>query len=157
MPILFLDFDGVLHPEHCHASKHFCCLPILEDALRHVPGCQVVITSTWRLEQSIEDLLQRFSPDIASMIDGVTPRYCELANVPNTLVGYEREAECHAWLWANDIPYRSWVALDDRSWLYRPFCKSLFLVDGRTGLTQATGSQLAARLQSPFLKRESGG
>ncbi|MBO1011373.1 hypothetical protein IPV27_27365, partial [Acidovorax sp. SD340] len=145
MPILFLDFDGVLHPEHCHASKHFCCLPILEDALRHAPGCQVVITSTWRLEQSFEDLLQRFSPDIASMIDGVTPRYCELANVPNTLVGYEREAECHAWLWANDIPYRSWVALDDRSWLYRPFCKSLFLVDGRAGLTQATGSQLATR------------
>ncbi|KQB57165.1 HAD domain-containing protein [Acidovorax sp. SD340] len=148
MPILFLDFDGVLHPEHCHASKHFCCLPILEDALRHAPGCQVVITSTWRLEQSFEDLLQRFSPDIASMIDGVTPRYCELANVPNTLVGYEREAECHAWLWANDIPYRSWVALDDRSWLYRPFCKSLFLVDGRAGLTQATGSQLATRLKS---------
>ena len=148
MPILFLDFDGVLHPEHCYASKHFCCLPILEDALRHVPGCQVVITSTWRLEQSFEDLLQRFSPDIAAMIDGVTPRYCELANVPNTLVGYEREAECHAWLWANNLPHCNWVAVDDRSWLYRPFCKSLFLVDGRKGLTQATGSQLATRLQS---------
>ena len=23
MPIVFLDFDGVLHPEHCHESKHF--------------------------------------------------------------------------------------------------------------------------------------
>lgn len=148
MPILFLDFDGVLHPEHCHASKHFCCLPILEDALRHVPGCQVVITSTWRLEQSYEDLLERFSPDIATMIDGVTPRYCGLANVPNTLVGYEREAECHAWLWANDLPHCNWVAVDDRSWLYRPFCKSLLLVDGRVGLTQTTGSQLVARLES---------
>ena len=82
------------------------------------------------------------------MIEGVTPRYCDLTNVPNTLVGYEREAECHAWLWANEMPHRSWVAVDDRSWLYRPFCKSLFLVDGRAGLTQATGSQLAARLQS---------
>ena len=148
MPILFLDFDGVLHPEHCHESKHFCCLSILEDALRQVPECQIVITSTWRLEKSYEDLLQRFSPDIAAMIDGVTPRYCDLTNVPNTLVGYQREAECHAWLWANEMPHRSWVAVDDRSWLYRPFCKSLFLVDGRAGLTQATGSQLAARLQS---------
>ena len=91
MPILFLDFDGVLHPEHCHESRHFCCLSILEDALRQVPECQIVITSTWRLEQSYEDLLRRFSPDIAAMVEGVTPRYRDLTNVPNTLVGYERE------------------------------------------------------------------
>lgn len=148
MPILFLDFDGVLHPEHCHESKHFCCLPILEDALRHVPECRIVITSTWRLEKSYEALVQKFSPDIATMIEGITPRYCDLTNVPNTLVGYKREAECHAWLWANNSSHCNWVAVDDRSWLYRPFCKSLFLVDGRAGLTQAIGSQLAARLQS---------
>jgi hypothetical protein len=106
----------------------------LEDALRQVPECRAVITSTWRLEQSYEDLLQRFSPDIAAMIEGVTPRYCDLANVPNTLVGYEREAECNAWLWANNLPHCNWVAVDDRSWLYRPFCKSLFLVSGHTVL-----------------------
>lgn len=148
MPILFLDFDGVLHPEHCHESKHFCCLPILEDALRHVQECRVVITSTWRLEKSYEALGQKFSPDIAAVIEGVTPRYRDLTSVPNTLMGYEREAECHAWLWANNLQHCNWVAVDDRSWLYRPFCKSLFLVDGRTGLTQASGSQLASRLRS---------
>jgi hypothetical protein len=148
VPILFLDFDGVLHPEHCHESKHFCCLSILEDALRHVPECRVVITSTWRLEKSYEALVQKFSPDVADVIEGVTPRYRDIIRVPNTLVGYEREAECHAWLWANNLPHCNWVAVDDRSWLYRPFCKSLFLVDGRTGLTQASGFQLASRLQS---------
>lgn len=148
MPILFLDFDGVLHPEHCHESKHFCCLPILEDAVRRLPECKVVITSTWRLEKSYEALLQSFSPDIAAMIEGVTPRYCDLTAIPNTLVSYQREAECHAWLWANNLPHCNWVAVDDRSWLYRPFCKSLFLVDGHTGLTQATGSLLATRLQN---------
>ena len=47
MLILFLDFDGVLHPEHCHESKHFCCLPVLESALRQVPEFELVITSTW--------------------------------------------------------------------------------------------------------------
>lgn len=147
MSILFLDFDGVLHPEHCQESKHFCCLPILEDALREVPECRVVITSTWRLEQPFQALLQRFTPDIAAMIEGATPRYSDLTNVPNTLVGYQREAECHAWLWANKVPHRSWVALDDRSWLYRPFCKTLFLINGRTGLTRANGSQLATHLK----------
>jgi hypothetical protein len=101
MPILFLDFDGVLHPEHCHESKHFCRLPVLEDALQKVPDTKVVITSTWRLEQSLENLRQRFSPGIANMIQGVTPRYSDLKNVRNTLVSYQREAECHAWLWSN--------------------------------------------------------
>ena len=120
----------------------------MEDALRQVPECQVVITSTWRLEQPFDAILQRFSSDIVAMIEGITPRYSDLTNVPDTLVGYEREAECNAWLWANNLPHCNWVAVDDRSWLYRPFCKSLFLVDGRAGLTQATGSQLAARLQS---------
>lgn len=147
MPILFLDFDGVLHPEHCHESKHFCFLPILEAALRQVSECRIVISSTWRLERPLEDLLRGFSRDIVGMIDGVTPRYCDLANVPHTLVGYQREAECHAWLWANGMPQCNWVALDDRSWLYRPFCRSLLLVDGRTGITQAAAVKLVACLQ----------
>lgn len=147
MPILFLDFDGVLHPEHCHQSKHFCCLPILEDALRQVPKCRVVITSTWRLEKPFEALRQRFSSDVTAMIEGDTPRYCDLTDVPSALVAYQREAECRAWLWANAVQHLRWVALDDRSWLYRPFCESLIVVDGATGLTGSTGNQLAARLQ----------
>lgn len=146
MPILFTDFDGVLHPEHCHESKHFCRLPILEDVLRRVPECQVVITSTWRLQQDLDSLRKRFSPDVASMIKDVTPKYSELHTVPPTLVSYEREAECHAWLWANNSQHCPWLALDDRAWLYRPFCKSLFTIDGTTGLTLAAGAQLEARL-----------
>ena len=148
MPILFLDFDGVLHPEHCHESRHFCCLPILEDALRRVPECQVVITSTWRLEQPLEALRNRFARDIAVRIAGVTPTFSDLKQVPDTLVSYPREAECHAWLWSNYLPHCNWLAVDDRSWHYRPFCKSLLLVDGRDGLTEATAYQLVTRLHS---------
>jgi hypothetical protein len=29
--ILFLDFDGVLHPQPCFADSAFCRLPLLED------------------------------------------------------------------------------------------------------------------------------
>ena len=147
MPILFLDFDGVLHPEHCHESKHFCCVPILEDALWRVLECQVVIASTWRLEQPLEALRQRFAWDIAVRIAGVTPTFSDLKQVPDTLVSYPREAECHAWRWANGVPHLPWMALDDRSWNYRPFCNSLLLVDGATGITGVTGAKLVARLQ----------
>lgn len=46
MPTLFLDFDGVLHPEFCHESRHFCCLPVLEEVVRQVPDCELVITAS---------------------------------------------------------------------------------------------------------------
>ncbi len=147
MPILFLDFDGVLHPEHCHESRHFCCMSILEDALRQVPECRVVITSTWRLDQSLDALRQKFSRDIAARIAGVTPNFSDLKHVPDTLVSYPREAECHAWRWANGVPHLPWLAIDDRSWNYRPFCNSLLLVDSSTGLTSSVGAQLVTRFR----------
>ncbi len=148
MPILFLDFDGVLHREHCHESKHFCCLPILEDALRRVPECKLVITSTWRLKNSLAALQSRFSQDIATRIAGVTPTFSNLKRVPDTLVNYPREAECHAWRLASGVLHLPWLAVDDRSWNYRPFCNSLLLVDGSSGLTSSIGTQLVTRLQA---------
>lgn len=77
MPILFLEFDGVLHPEHCHESKYFCCLPVLEEALRLAPECRLVITSIWRLENPFHALRVRFSRDIGARIEGTE---CELAH-----------------------------------------------------------------------------
>jgi hypothetical protein len=45
------------------------------------------------------------------------------------------------------MSYLPWLALDDRSWLFRPFCKSLFLVDGKTGLTALAGEQLQEKMR----------
>ena len=56
MPIVFLDFDGVLHPEHCHESKHFSCLPVFESVLSQVTDCKLVIASTWGLQIPVERL-----------------------------------------------------------------------------------------------------
>ena len=45
--ILFLDFDGVLHPEPCYDKQSFfCCLPRLENVLRDFPKVRVVISNT---------------------------------------------------------------------------------------------------------------
>lgn len=147
MKTVFLDFDGVLHPEFCHESKHFCCLPILEHVLREVRDLDVVVTSTWRLHVPLVDLRSHFSPDIALRLVGVTNQLSQLKDVPEPLIGYPREAECHAWLRAHDRIVFPWLAIDDRPWLYRPFNRSLFLVDGKTGLTQAMAEELVERLQ----------
>lgn len=147
MRTLFLDIDGVLHPEHCHESQHFCCLPVFEQVLRRTPDWDVVITSTWRLQFPLQDLRARFSHDVAHHIIGVTAKFSQLENVPDSLQAFEREAECNAWLRANDRVVFPWLAIDDRSWLYRPFNRSLFLVDGKTGMTAADAEELIGRLQ----------
>ncbi|MFC7411780.1 HAD domain-containing protein [Hydrogenophaga atypica] len=147
MHTLFLDFDGVLHPEFCHQSKHFSCLPLLEAVLRQVPACDVVVTSTWRHQYPIEVLRDRFSSDIQPRVIGVTPRFSHLEDVPDVLFGYEREAECNAWLRDNGRVMAPWLAVDDRSWLFRPFNQFLFLVDGKTGLTAPMAATLAERLR----------
>lgn len=146
MPIVFLDFDGVLHPEHCHESKHFSCLPVFESVLSQVPDCKLVIASTWRLRIPVERLREKLGPNVAAKLVGVTPQYCYLRDVPPTLVGYEREAECHAWRRANQVLNEPWLAVDDRSWLFRPFCQSLFLTNSRTGLCTTSAERLVVRL-----------
>lgn len=148
MRTLFLDFDGVLHPEFCHESRHFSCLPFLEQVLRQVPDVDVVISSTWRLQWPVEQLRSRFSPDVAHRVIGATPQFTDLEDVPDSLLGYEREAECQAWLRAHDRAVFPWLAVDDRSWLYRPFNRSVFLVEGKTGMTAAGAEALMERLRN---------
>jgi HAD domain in Swiss Army Knife RNA repair proteins len=145
--ILFLDFDGVLHPEFCAPSKYFCQLPLLEEYLRSQPEISIVISSTWRLNRALAALKESFSANIADRIIGVTPKFVELSAVPDTLAAFHREAECDAWLRQNRCRTSPWVALDDRSWLFRPFSKHLVLTDGSVGLTAETVNTLRSRLQ----------
>jgi len=119
---------------------------MFEQVLRRCKDWDVVITSTWRLQRSFESLRAVFSGDVASRVLGVTPRFAELNDVPNSLLGYEREAECNAWLRENDRIVFPWLAIDDRSWLFRPFNSSVFLVDGKTGLTAEVAEELTERL-----------
>lgn len=111
-----------------------------------MPDCEVVITSTWRLQFSVDDLKAHFSPDVTYRVIGATPQFCELEDVPSSLLGYEREAECNAWLRINDRSVFPWLAVDDRPWLYRPCNRSLFLVNGKTGLTATMAEELIIHL-----------
>lgn len=147
MTILFLDFDGVLHPEFCHSSKYFSCLPHLEAAVRQVPGCEIVISSTWRIGHSLPRMLRPFSPDIVQRVIGITPIAIEMGTLPDTLNSFRREAECEAWLRMSGLVYAPWVALDDRPWLFTPFCKHVYRVNGKTGLTAKDIEPLVRRLR----------
>lgn len=117
--ILFLDFDGVLHPEHerepTPVDRVFCHLPRLESVLRDFPAVDIVISSMWRHDYTLAQLRSRFSPDIAAMIIGVTPfaDYEVEKYVPT-----RRESEILDWLARNGRDGETWIALDDAVWQF---------------------------------------
>jgi hypothetical protein len=147
--ILFLDFDGVLHPLHCPASQHFCHLHQFEATIGKLPNIEIVISSTWRMQRSLTALKGFFSKHVADRIVGMTPLYSTLEDIPDTLVNYQREAECHAWLQQSGKIAMGWVELEDSEWNFRPFNKNVFLVDGTWGLDSQTSRLFTNFLLAP--------
>lgn len=72
--VLFLDIDGVLHPEPPHSGlTRLCWLPELAALLRPHPHVHVVLHSSWRhhLPQSyIAELMAPFGPQYAGTTSG---------------------------------------------------------------------------------------
>ena len=142
-PLIFLDFDGVTHPEICKREELFTCLYLIEDVLRAHPGVDVVISSSWRFSHPIEQLRKRFSRDIVPRVLDCTP--ISPRNEAEPAVAHLRELEIRSWLQAN-APQRPWIAIDDVPWLFAPGCPNLFLTNHRTGFTPSNALRLHERL-----------
>ena len=115
--IIFLDFDGVLHPEYVEqavpADVAFCRLPHVEAVLRDYPCVDIVISSTWRTQFSLSELQEFFSPDIAARIIDVTPV------IENKYILERRECEIIQWMNFSDRKNEPWLALDDAVWQFK--------------------------------------
>ena len=126
--LLFLDFDGVLHPAFCKERDYFCHMPLFTAVMREHPEVRIVISSTWRLVYPLEELRKAFPADIAARVIGETPdhegklRHVEIVHY---LKLYARE----------DAP---WIALDDDHFGFPDHCPNLVRCDGVVGLTPAT-------------------
>lgn len=142
-PVVFLDFDGVTHPEVCKREEHFTCLPLIEDVLRQHPSVDVVISSSWRFSHPLEQLRKRFSRDIVPRVIDCTPISPRGGRAP--AVAHQRELDIRLWLQAN-APTRSWIAIDDVPWLFSAGCPNLFLTNHRTGFTLSNALRLHERL-----------
>ena len=134
--LLFLDFDGVLHPVFGSRELDFCRLPLLETVLRGAPEVRIVVSSTWREVFGLAQLRSRFSPDIAARIVGATP----------VLPGRSRHAEIMAYLQRHARHDTQWVALDDTPAEFPRGCPYLVRCDPRSGLTEPVARDLARRL-----------
>lgn len=174
---LFLDFDGVLHPEYGHPSRFFEALPLLATVLLPRPWVEVVVSSNWRYERAdvsangsttlpattvttsvtsvwrlkpmekVHEWLQA-EPLLCQQVVGINPLMPDRSQLPDRVLAYEREAQCLAWLRAWRPSRLHWLALDDRSWLFSPFCRQLFETDSTQGLLPDQLPALAARLDA---------
>lgn len=150
--ILFLDFDGVLHPRpiigRSGEADLFCSQHLLEDVLRKVPQVEVVISSSWREQHPLDEIREHFAEDLRDRIVGMTPRPGEdIELAPSKLADYPRHTQCVAWLVRHRPPGTRWLAIDDDAEHFSPRCAQLLLVDGSVGLTAATAARLLQRLR----------
>jgi len=141
--ILFLDFDGVLHPQFPRKdrseaeNKPFAYVPRLEGVLRDFPHVDIVISSSWRTFSSLAQIQARFSPDIAQRIIGVIP------TLKQTEFGVAyaervRNREVRAWIEAHGRNDEPWVALDDDPWNFLPTDPLVLCEDGFFDAEEAT-------------------
>jgi hypothetical protein len=140
--IMFLDFDGVLHPVGSTEKQYFSRLPLLEKFLRNeAPHWQVVISSSWREYFTLQQLIERFSPDLRSRIIGCTP--ADDDRLLHATWGaqaslFKREVQVLHYMAMRGLNGEDWVALDDMKGWFRDAETNdhLVLCNPSTGLTE---------------------
>jgi hypothetical protein len=158
--ILFLDFDGVLHPNN-RAGRLFMWGTRLAAWLDTWPGVDVVISSSWREVHPKDEIVEMLGPAIASRVVGCTPWARQKRDdgvypaATTTQFKYERQAQIAAWMASSWDPARAWVALDDMPYLFERDCAHLIVCAGRTGLSRENLQALSGPAQRAGLVRSS--
>lgn len=122
MQVIFLDFDGVLHPK---MNGGFVLTNIFLTILDHFPSAAVVISSSWKDGLTKDALIDIFGQQYVNRVIGKTVS-SRGKNRQEEILSYVRNhcIECY-------------IAIDDdcRSTLFEPNCDFLFKTNYFTGLT----------------------
>ena len=130
--IVYLDFDGVLHPTSLVTEGLFSRVhllePLFEDGL-----ASIVISSSWRFTHLLPALQAKLPNSLAKCVIGMTgdamtgkhARYQEIINHVHTLEG----------------PI-DWRALDDSYWEFPSHCQELIRCNPNTGVGPKEVAQL---------------
>ena len=108
--VVFLDFDGVLHPANCRAAQLFSNLPRRQRALTEYPEVRIVVSSSWRQGRTLLWLRERLG-GFGARVVGVTPTLPYQRDWPH------RGFECTRWI-AENAPHVPWLAIDDEPHLF---------------------------------------
>lgn len=143
--LLFLDIDGVLHPvgvDYSFSSRFFSHLTRLEELLLEFKSVDVIISSDWRLAESIEQLQRYFSAETRHRIIGATPQID-----PSVISSNRRQLEIQAWLDGNGRSDAEWVALDDWPSNFEAGFARLVLTDPARAFDQDSFQELRSHFQ----------
>jgi hypothetical protein len=151
--IVFLDFDGVLHPDPCtEPARLFENAPRLAKAIGDFPEVGLVLSTSWRQAKPYEQLLAALPSRLQQRIIGLTPNFSDFAPCAS-LIPYPREAECMRWLEQNRLQGEDWLALDDRPSWFTPYCENLIACHPQSGFDVAVSARLQGALQRHFEQR----
>jgi HAD domain in Swiss Army Knife RNA repair proteins len=138
--ILFLDFDGVLHPLNSKRENLFCNTHYLEKSFED-NACQIMITSNWRLTHSVDAMRKLLPQKISKFIIGAT----DVA----TAVHYQRFVEIQKYLSTHiDGSQVDWRALDDMPQDFPIECENLIYCDSHLGMGIAEQTLIAQWLHN---------
>lgn len=120
---LFLDFDGVLHPNLAPEGEHFTRAPALATVLSAAP-VDVVLSTSWRFHYACEEILALLPQGLSARVVGATG-----AAIPGR---WQRWEEIRAYCDRHRV--RDWLALDDAAFEFPHVCPELLICDGAHGL-----------------------
>jgi len=142
--ILFLDYDGVLHPDPClDPARLFENAPRLAAVLDEFPEVGVVLSTSWRNVRTEAEVLDPLPAVLRARIIGRTPKYSECTGI-GTRAPFRRHAECEQWLRTHGMAADPWWALDDRPDWFAPYCENLLECQASRGFDE----RMALRLHS---------
>ena len=138
--IIFLDFDGVLHPVPNNCSTDFSALPLFEAWLRLHKDVRVVISSSWREIMSLDVLKATFSADLHDRVIDKCPII--------ESIGTEelwRHKEIMEWIGVNE--YKGpWLALDDMDTAFPYGLPQLVACQTKIGIDQDVLTELTNKV-----------
>lgn len=140
MTLVFLDFDGVMHPVGCEPSRHFCQRNLFEEVMREHPDARIVISSTWRQAYPLAEMKRFFSPDIAERIVGKTPTHEDEDDE------HVRYREILSVLKNPKVAGARWIAIDDSEFEFPDGCPNLLRCYPDRGFDLEAARELRARL-----------
>ena len=138
MRLLFLDFDGVVHPQDPESTglQHFCWLPFLARLLEPHDDVRIVVHSTWRYDHTDNEL--------RTLLGSLGPRF--VGSAPRA----PREQAIEMVLGANKGTVVSHLVLDDAGKEFSGSTVNLLLVEPHLGLSDVrVQAAISAWLSGP--------
>lgn len=138
--ILFLDFDGVIHP-NVQRTPDERCIMALEEVVSEFPELKIVISSSWRESNVLNKLAMFLGSVLGGRVIGVTPV------IDDPFLHHVRYHEVLSYLKANEKQGNPWIAVDDSAGFY-PSDAPVVWTHSNRGFTSEDGEILRTMLLS---------